>query len=62
MKIWCLMWAYLYEALTVLDRMGDWLGEQIDHNDALAGALFVVVLFELVWFAGIINVSFAGVR
>ena len=61
-NLWIYAWAYVYVALGLLDRLGDWMADQIDHNDYLAGVLFVLVLFEMVWFAGIINVTFAGVR
>ena len=55
-KIWMLFWAYVYEVLGLLDRLGDWIGDQVDHNDYLAGAVFVLVLFELAWFLGAIDV------
>ena len=55
MKAWCYFWAYL-------DIFGEWLEDQVDNNDYLAGALFLLFLFEMVWFAGIINVTFAGVK
>ena len=61
-KLWCYAWGLWFIALELLDRLGDWLADQVDHNDYLAGALFVLVLFEMVWAVGIINVTFAGVR
>ncbi len=62
MRLWCYFWGYLVIVGEALDRLGDWMAEQVDHNDYLAGALFVLVLFEMVWAVGIINVTFAGVR
>ncbi len=56
LKIWTYFWAYLFVGLELLDRAGDWLAYQVDHNDYLAGAVFVVVLFEFVWAMGIIDV------
>ncbi len=56
MRVWELFWAYVYEIMALLDRLGDWLEYQVDHNDYLAGAVFVVVLFEFVWAMGIIDV------
>jgi hypothetical protein len=49
MKIWCYAWAYVFEVLALLDRVGDWMVDQVDHNDYLAGFLFAVVLFAMVY-------------
>lgn len=59
-KLWCYAWAYVYEVLGLLDRFGDWMVDQIDHNDYLAGFVFAVVLFAIPYIVGIIDIVFLG--
>lgn len=60
MKIWCYAWAYVFEVLALLDRVGDWMVDQVDHNDYLVGALGVVVLYMLVYLVGSAGVLLGG--
>lgn len=47
--VWCCLWAYL-------DIFGEWLERQVDHNDYLAGAIGALVMIELAWAIGIIDI------
>ena len=60
MKLWCYAWAYVFEVLALLDRFGDWMVDQVDHNDYLVGALGVVVLYMLVYLVGSAGVLLGG--
>ena len=55
-KVWIYGWAYLFIALEQLDRFGDWLSDQVDHNDYLAGALFAIALIAIPYLIGIIDI------
>ena len=56
-KVWCLAWAYIYEILGQIDRLGDWMADQIDHNDYLVGALVVVYFIVFSWFLGAVQIG-----
>ena len=62
MRLWCYAWAYVFEVLALLDKAADWAEDQIDHNDYLAGALGVVVLYMLVYLVGGAGVLLGGAR
>ena len=55
-KAWIYGWAYLFVALEKLDKFGDWLGDQIDHNDYLAGFVGAVCLMAIPYLIGIIDI------
>ena len=55
-KLWCYFWAYVYEALGLLDREADWVADQIDHNDYLAGFVFGVCLFAIPYVLGVLDI------
>lgn len=59
-RIWCYVWAYVFEVLGLLDKAADWAAWQIDHNDYLAGALGVVVLYIMVYLVGAAGVLLGG--
>ena len=54
--LWIYGWAYLFVALEQLDKFGDWLGDQIDHNDYLAGFVGAVCLMAIPYLIGIIDI------
>ena len=60
MRLWCYAWAYVFEALALLDRFGDWMVDQVDHNDYLAGFVFAVVLFAIPYLLGIVDIVIGG--
>lgn len=60
MKAWTLFWAYLFVILAALDRFGEWLEDQVDNNDYLAGALGALALIEIPYLVGIIDIVFVG--
>lgn len=60
MKLWCYAWGYVFEVLALLDRFGDWMVDQVDHNDYLAGFLFAVMLFAIPWLLGIVDIVIGG--
>ena len=54
--LWIYGWAYLFVALEKLDKLGDWLGDQIDNNDYLAGFVGAVCLMAIPYLIGIIDI------
>ena len=54
--VWVYCWAYIFVALEKLDRLSDWLADQVDHNDYLAGFVFALVLFAIPYLVGIIDI------
>ena len=58
--LWTYGWAYLLVALEKLDKFGDWLGDQIDHNDYLAGFVGAVCLMAIPYLIGVIDIVFRG--
>ena len=54
--LWIYGWAYIFIALEKLDKLGDWLGDQIDHNDYLAGFVGAVCLMAIPYLIGIIDI------
>ena len=59
-KAWMYFWAYIFVAMELLDRFGDWLEDQIDHNDYLAGFVGAVCLMAIPYLVGIIDIVFRG--
>ena len=59
-KIWCYAWAYWFVTMEALDRLGDWMADQVDNNDYLAGALGVVCMYILVYLVGSAGVLLGG--
>ena len=59
-KVWIYGWAYLFVVLELLDRLADWLGDQIDHNDYLAGFVFGICLFAIPYIVGLIDIVVRG--
>lgn len=60
MKLWIYVWAYVYVALGLLDRLGDWLEYQVDHNDYLAGAVGALALLAIPYLIGVIDIVILG--
>ena len=56
MRIWCYAWACLFIARDALLRFGDWMVDQVDHNDYLAGFIGAVFLMLLPWLVGAIDI------
>lgn len=44
--------------LNFLDRAGEWLEYQVDHNDYLAGFLLGIALFAIPYIIGVIDIVF----
>ncbi|MBQ9283870.1 MAG: hypothetical protein IJ216_02330 [Acidaminococcaceae bacterium] len=55
--VWVYGWAYLFIARELLNRFGDWMLEQIDHNDFLSGFMFAWILFCLAWLGGVVTLE-----
>ena len=60
MKIWVYAWAYVFVLLGLLDRLGDWLEDQVDHNDYLAGAVGALALLAIPYLIGVIDIVIWG--
>ena len=62
--VWIYGWAYAFIIAglicKMLDRIGDWLADQVDHNDYLAGFVFGICLFALPYIVGIIDIVVRG--
>lgn len=56
MKLWVYAWAYVFVLLGLLDRLGDWLEDQVDHNDYLAGAVGALALLAIPYLIGVIDI------
>ena len=54
--VWCYLWAYVFMALGKLDKVSDWLADQVDHNDYLAGFVFALVLFAIPYIIGVVDI------
>jgi len=54
--IWIYSWAYLFIALEQIDKLGEWVGKQIDKNDYLAGFVFATMFVTIPWVLGIIDI------
>ena len=59
-KVWIYGWAYLFVALELLDKLGEWLQDQIDNNDYLAGAIGAICLMAIPYLFGIIDIVIRG--
>ena len=60
MKLWIYAWAYVFVLLGLLDRLGDWLEYQVDHNDYLAGAIGALALLAIPYLVGVIDIVIWG--
>ena len=60
MKVWVYVWAYVFVLLGLLDRLGDWLEYQVDHNDYLAGAVWALALLAIPYLIGVIDIVIWG--
>jgi hypothetical protein len=60
MKLWIYVWAYVFVLLGLLDRLGDWLEYQVDHNDYLAGAVGALALLAIPYLIGVIDIVIWG--
>ena len=60
MKLWVYAWAYVFVLLGLLDRLGDWLEDQVDHNDYLAGAIGALALLAIPYLIGVIDIVIWG--
>ncbi len=60
MKLWVYAWAYVFVLLGLLDRLGDWLEYQVDHNDYLAGAVGALALLAIPYLIGVIDIVIWG--
>jgi hypothetical protein len=60
MKLWVYAWAYVFVLLGLLDRLGDWLEYQVDHNDYLAGAIGALALLAIPYLIGVIDIVIWG--
>ena len=58
--VWVYAWAYVFVALEKLDRLADWMADQIDHNNYLAGFVFALTLFAIPYLVGIIDIVVRG--
>ena len=60
MKLWVYAWVYVFVLLGLLDRLGDWLEYQVDHNDYLAGAVGALALLAIPYLIGVIDIVIWG--
>ena len=60
MKLWVYAWAYVFVLLGLLDTLGDWLEDQVDHNDYLAGAIGALALLAIPYLVGVIDIVIWG--
>ena len=60
MKLWVYAWVYVFVLLGLLDRLGDWLEDQVDHNDYLAGAIGALALLAIPYLVGVIDIVIWG--
>lgn len=58
--VWVYGWAYLFVILMLLDRLGDWMADQVDHNDYLAGAIGALTLIAIPYLIGVIDIVVRG--
>ena len=54
--VWIYSWAYIFVALEKLDKLSDWLADQVDNNDYLAGFVFALVLFAIPYIIGVVDI------
>lgn len=59
-NLWIYAWAYIYVALGLIDRLGDWMEDQVDHNDYLAGAIGTLAFMAIPYVFGIIDIVVRG--
>ena len=58
--LWIYSWAYVFVVLEMLDKLGDWMADQIDHNNYLAGAIGALTLMAIPYAVGLIDIVVRG--
>ena len=58
--IWIYGWAYIFILLEQLDRLADWMADQIDHNNYLAGAIGALALMAIPYIIGVFDIVVRG--
>ena len=58
--IWIYSWAYVFILLEQLDRLADWMADQIDHNNYLAGAIGALALMAIPYIIGVFDIVVRG--
>ena len=58
--VWCYLWAYVFTALEKLDKLSDWLADQVDHNNYLAGAIGALALMAIPYIIGVFDIVVRG--
>ena len=58
--IWIYGWAYIFILLEQLDKLGDWMADQIDHNNYLAGAIGALALMAIPYIIGVFDIVVRG--
>lgn len=54
--LWIYGWAYIFVVLEKLDKLSDWMADQIDHNNYLAGAIGALALMAIPYIIGVIDI------
>ena len=58
--IWIYSWAYIFILMEQLDRLADWMADQIDHNNYLAGAIGALALMAIPYIIGVFDIVVRG--
>ena len=58
--IWIYGWAYVFILMEQLDRLADWMADQIDHNNYLAGAIGALALMAIPYIIGVFDIVVRG--
>lgn len=58
--IWIYSWAYVFILMEQLDRLADWMADQIDHNNYLAGAIGALALMAIPYIIGVFDIVVRG--
>ena len=58
--IWIYGWTYIFILLEQLDRLADWMADQIDHNNYLAGAIGALALMAIPYIIGVFDIVVRG--
>ena len=54
--LWIYSWAFIFVVLEKLDKLSDWMADQIDHNNYLAGAIGALALMAIPYIIGVIDI------
>ena len=54
--LWIYSWAFIFVVLEKLDKLSDWMADQIDHNNYLAGAIGAMALMAIPYIIGVIDI------